>query len=100
MTTRIRRATAVRAIAAAAAVVVLVSAAPVANAANQPAEQVLLSHVPGSIASSCSSTDPQAGSVAQIACKPGGDVGEVDYLLYPDTSSMDTAFDSHVALFP
>src|SRR4051812_1430294 len=89
-----------RAFAAAAVLLLLASAAPVAIAANRAAEQVILSHVPAAIAGSCSSTDPQAGSVAQVACKPGGDVGEADYLLYADNASMDSAFDSHIAVFP
>jgi hypothetical protein len=100
---RVRGITAARVLAAAAGLLLLVSGAPVANAASAvdaPAEQVLVSHVPGPIASTCSSTDPQAGSVVQVACHPGGDIGEADYLLYVDTSSMDSAFDSHVAAFP
>src|SRR6478609_4311398 len=92
-----------RAVALAAGLLLLLSAAPVANAAkstDSAAEQVLVSHVPAPIASTCSSTDPQAGSVAQVACNPGGDVGEADYLLYSDNGSMDSAFDSHLAVFP
>jgi Peptidase family C25 len=71
------------------------------EAANPAAEQTLLSHVPTEISGTCTSVEPgQNAWVAQVACKPGGDVAEADYLLFSDNDTMDSTFQGHVSQFP